>query len=96
MRATNSATARLWAAAAVSVVLAMFGAPSAFADSSDLICSNGEVAMDGTCSPPTSVDGTMDSLEIPDGSAGDLSGSSVGDFDTGGAPSEAYLSERGY
>jgi hypothetical protein len=96
MRMTKSAPARLLAATGASAALAMIGAPIALADTSNLICSNGEVAMDGTCVPQTSLDGTMDSLELPDGRATDISGSSIGDFDASGAPSEAFLSERGY
>jgi|ERR1700741_3062622 hypothetical protein len=98
MRVAKPRTARLLAAAgAASAVFAMIGAaPAAVADPSDLICSNGELAMDGTCVPP---DNTSSSLEVPDGSANDIVPSndfSPGTFDNSGAPSEAYLSERGY
>jgi hypothetical protein len=96
MSMTKSAPARIFAAAGAAAALAIIGAPSALADTPSLICSNGEVAMDGSCVAQTSMDGTMDSLELPDGRATDLSGSSVGDFDASGAPSEAFLSERGY
>lgn len=97
MRVAKPRTARLLAAVgAASAVFAMIGSPAAVADPSDLICSNGELAMDGTCVPP---DNTSSSMELPDGSASDVvpsNDSSPGTFDNSGAPSEAYLSERGY
>ncbi len=90
----KSRSARLWVTVgAASAVLAMLGSPSAAADSG-LTCSNGQVAMDGTCAPPTTLDNTSDSLGLPDGRASDLS--NPADFDVSGAPSEAFLSERGY
>jgi hypothetical protein len=86
----------LAAAGAASAVFAMIAAPIATADP-NLVCSNGEVAMDGTCMPPTSMDPTSDALELPDSRASDLVNDySPGDFDPSGAPSEAFLSERGY
>ena len=98
MHVPRSRTARLLAAAsgAAASVFAMIGAPTAIAEPSDLMCSNGEVAMDGTCVPP---DNTAASLEVPQGSISDTvpsSDSSPGSFDNVGAPTEGYLSERGY
>jgi len=84
----------LAAAGAASTVLAMIAAPTAIADPSGLVCSNGETAMDGTCTPVTSMDPISDSLELPDSRVADVS--SPGDFGPSGAPSEDYLSERGY
>ena len=55
----------LAAAGAASAVLAMIAAPTAAADPSNLVCSNGEVAMDGTCSPAMSMDSTSDAMELP-------------------------------
>jgi hypothetical protein len=84
------------AAGAASAVFAIICAPTAIAEPSDLMCSNGEVAMDGTCVPP---DNTAASLEVPQGTVNDTmpaSNSSPGSFDDVGAPTEAYLSERGY
>jgi hypothetical protein len=84
------------AAGSASAVFAMICAPTAIAEPSDLVCSNGEVAMDGTCVPP---DNTAASLEVPQGSVSDTvpsSDSGPGSFDNVGAPTEAYLSERGY
>ncbi len=52
--------------------------------------------MDGTCVPP---DNTAASVEVPQGSVSDTvpsSDSGPGSFDSVGAPTEAYLSERGY
>jgi hypothetical protein len=73
IRVTNARTARLLAAAgAASAVFAMIGAPTALADSSDLACSNGDVAMDGTCVPPTTMDTTSDALTLPNGTANDV------------------------
>jgi len=51
--------------------------------------------MGGTCVPP---DNTAASLEVPQGSVSDTvpsSDSGPGSFDNVGAPTEAYLSERG-
>src|SRR3984957_10143010 len=98
MRVPRSRTARLLAAAAgsASAVFAMNCAPTAIAEPSDLMCSNGEVAMDGAGVPP---DKTAASLEVPQGSISATvpsSDSSPGSFDNVGAPTEAYLSERGY
>ena len=52
--------------------------------------------MDGTCVPP---DNTAASVEVPQGSVSDTvpsSDSGPGSFVSVGAPTEAYLSERGY
>jgi hypothetical protein len=87
----------LAAAGAAYAGLAMIAAPTAAADTSNLVCSNGEVAMDGTCSPAMSLDATSDAMELPDARASDLDNDySPGDFTPSGAPSEAFLSERGY
>jgi hypothetical protein len=82
------------AGAAAAVFIA---APIASADPPNPVCSNGEVAMDGTCAPVTSMDPTSDALELPDARASDLNTDySPGDFTPAGAPSEDFLSERGY
>jgi hypothetical protein len=87
----------LAAAGATAAVFAIIAAPNASADPSKLVCSNGEVAMDGTCAPVTSMDPTSDALELPDARASDLVNDySPGNFAPSGAPSEAFLSERGY
>lgn len=98
MRVITSRTAGFWAATSAAVAaLAIAGAPTALADSPNLTCGNGQVAMDGTCVTPTGQDTSADALEIPQGMASDLStDSSPGDYDVSGAPSEQYLSERGY
>lgn len=94
MGVTKSRTARLRMAAGPALaVIAILGSPSATADSG-LTCSNGQVAMDGTCAAPSTLDHTSDSLGLSDGRVSDLS--TPADFDVSGAPSEAYLSERGY
>ena len=93
----SARSAGLLAAAGItSAAFAFLAAPTAIADTSNLICSNGEIAMDGTCVPATSMDPVSDSLELPDSRVSDVSGVSPGDFSPSGAPSEAYLSERGY
>ena|ERR1700756_5717019 len=95
---TRARTARLLAAAGTaSAVFAIIAAPTAIAAPPDLVCSNGEIAMDGTCVPATSMDPISDSLELPDNTVSDVSSDfSPGDFSPSGAPSEDYLSERGY
>jgi hypothetical protein len=58
------------AAAALSVAFAVMGLPIAVAHADDLTCSNGEVAMDGTCVPPT--DNSSAALGLPQGNVGDV------------------------
>jgi hypothetical protein len=70
---------------AAAAVFAMIGAPTALAEPPDLMRSNGEVAIDGTCVPPAN---TAASLEVPQGTVNDT----VPSTDS----SPAYLSERGY
>lgn len=87
IRVITSRSALLWVAAgAACATLAIAGAPPALADSSGLVCSNGQV-MDGTCVTPTGQDTSADALEVPQGMANDLStGSGPGDFDPSGPP----------
>jgi hypothetical protein len=71
MRTETSRIARLSAAAgALSAVFAVIGAPIALAHADDLTCSNGEVAMDGTCAPPT--DNTSAAMGLPQGNINDV------------------------
>jgi hypothetical protein len=65
---TPSRTASLFAAGAASVVLAVLSAPTAAA----LICTDSEVAYDGTCVPPTSTYNVTAAAGIPDGSVNDV------------------------
>jgi hypothetical protein len=97
MDLAKARTALVLAAGAASAVFAMIAAPTAVAAPPNPVCSNGEVAMDGTCAPPMSMDPTSDAMELPDARASDLDNDfSPGDFTPSGAPSEAFLSERGY
>lgn len=57
-------------AAALATGLTVVGLPVAVAYADDLTCSNGEVAFDGTCVPPT--DNTSAALGIPQGTMGDV------------------------
>ena len=68
MRMTRSRTASLLAAGAASVAFAMLSAPTAAA----LICTDSEVAYDGTCVPPTSTYNVTAAAGIPDGSVNDV------------------------
>jgi hypothetical protein len=72
MRPTRSRTitALLAAVGAGFAVSAMIGAPAAVAQADDLTCSDGEVALDGTCVPPT--DNTSTALGIPQGNVNDV------------------------
>lgn len=98
MDLTRARAARVLAAAgAAAAVFGMIAAPTAIADPPNPVCSNGEVAMDGTCAPVTSMDPTSDALELPDSRASDLDTDySPGNYAPSGAPSEDFLSERGY
>ena len=69
--AAISRTARLSVAAgALSAALAVIGVPIAVAHADDLTCSDGEVALDGTCVPPT--DSTSTALGLPQGNVNDV------------------------
>jgi hypothetical protein len=69
--AAISRTARLSVAAgALSAAFAVVGVPIAVAHADNLTCSDGEVAMDGTCVPPT--DNTGTALGLPQGNVGDV------------------------
>jgi len=69
--AAISRTARLSVAAgALSAALAEIGAPIAVAHADDLSCSDGEVALDGTCVPPN--DNTSTALGLPQGNVNDV------------------------
>src|SRR6476620_4350453 len=72
MRATRSRTitALLATVGAGFAVSATIGAPAAVAQPDDPTCSNGEIAMDGTCVPPT--DNTSTALGIPQGNVNDV------------------------
>jgi hypothetical protein len=69
--AAISRTARLSVAAgALSAAFAVIGVPIAVAHADDLTCSNGEVALDGTCVPPTG--NTSTALGLPQGNVNDV------------------------
>lgn len=61
---------RFASAAGFCAALAVMGLPVAVAHADDLTCSDGEVAMDGTCVPPT--DNTSAALGIPQGNVNDV------------------------
>jgi hypothetical protein len=72
MHATRSRTitsllAMVGAGLAVPTII---GAPIAVAHSDDLTCSDGEVALDGTCVPPN--DNTSTALGLPQGNVNDV------------------------
>lgn len=68
---TASRTVRLSVAAgAMSAALAVIGVPIAVAHADDLTCSDGEVALDGTCVPPG--DNSSSALGLPQGNVGDV------------------------
>jgi hypothetical protein len=70
MRATRSRTARLSVAAgALFAAFAVIGVPVAVAHADDLTCSNGEVALDGTCVAPNG--NASGALGLPQGNVGD-------------------------
>jgi hypothetical protein len=58
------------AAGALSAAFAVVGAPIAVAHADSLTCSDGEVALDGTCAPPT--DNTSTAMGLPQGSVNDV------------------------
>ena len=69
--AAISRTARLSVAAcALSAAFAVIGVPIAVAHADDLSCSDGEVALDSTCVPPT--DSTSTALGLPQGNVNDV------------------------
>jgi hypothetical protein len=89
MRVKISRTVRFSAAAgAVSAVFAIVGAPTAFADSSTIDCQGGQIAIDGQCNVPSSMDNTSDALGLPNGTANDVvpSLNQGGYVDQGGGP----------
>ena len=66
-----SRTVRLsLAAGALSAAVALIGVPIAVAHADDLTCSDGEVALDGTCAPPT--DNSSAALGLPQGNVSDV------------------------
>jgi hypothetical protein len=68
---TAARTVRLSVAAgALSAALAVIGVPIAVAHADDLTCSDGEVALDGTCVPPA--DNSSSALGLPQGNVGDV------------------------
>lgn len=58
------------AAGALSAAFAVIGVPTAVAWADDLTCSDGEIALDGTCVPPT--DNTTTALGLPGGNVNDV------------------------
>src|ERR1700738_4178261 len=71
MGPTTSLTVRLSVAAgALSAALAVIGVPIAVAHADDLTCSDGEVALGGTCVPPT--DNSSAALGLPHGNVNDV------------------------
>jgi hypothetical protein len=58
------------AAGALSAAFAVIGVPIAVAQADALTCSDGEVALDGTCVPPT--DSTSAALGLPQGNVNDV------------------------
>ena len=72
MRLTKSRTitSLLAAVGAGFAVSAIIGAPAAVAQADDLTCSDGEIALDGTCVPPT--DSTSTALGLPQGNVNDV------------------------
>ena len=69
--AAISRTARLSVAAgALSAAFAVIGVLIAVAHADDLTCSDGEVALDGTCVPPN--DNTSTALGLPQGNVNDV------------------------
>jgi len=58
------------AAGALSAAFAVIGVPPAVAWADDLTCSDGEIALDGTCVPPT--DNTTTALGLPQGNVNDV------------------------
>jgi hypothetical protein len=56
--------------AALSTGFAVLGVPTAVAHADSLTCSDGEVALDGTCAPPS--DNSSAALGLPQGNVGDV------------------------
>lgn len=50
----------------------MFAEHRNFAVLTDLVCSDGEVAIDGTCVLPDNTDNTSDALGLPNGTVNDV------------------------
>ncbi len=98
MRPTRSRTitSLLAAVAAEFAVSAMIGAPAAVAQPDDLTCSNGEVALDGTCVPPN--DNTSTALGLPQGNVSDVVSSlnNPSLFDPPGQLTEAEVASPGF
>jgi hypothetical protein len=69
--AATSRTVRLSVAAgALSAAIAVIGVPITVVRADDLTCSNGEVALDGTCVPPQ--DSISTALGLPQGNVNDV------------------------
>jgi hypothetical protein len=58
------------AAGAFAAAFAVIGVPIAVAHADDMTCSDGEVALDGTCVPPT--EGSSAALGLPQGNVNDV------------------------
>ncbi len=98
MRPTRSRTitSLLAAVGAVFAVSAIIGVPIAVAQADDLTCSNGEVALDGTCVPPN--DNTSTALGLPQGNVSDVVSSlnNPSLFDPPGQLTEAEVASPGF
>ena len=97
MRPTKSRTiTSLFAVGAGFAVSAIIGAPAAVAQPDDLTCSNGEVALDGTCVPPN--DNTSTALGLPQGNVSDVVSSlnNPSLFDPPGQLTEAEVASPGF
>ena len=98
MRPTRSRTitSLLAAVAAGFAVSATIGAPAALAQPDDLTCSNGEIALDGTCVPPN--DNTSTALGLPQGNVSDVVSSlnNPSLFDPPGQLTEAEVASPGF
>lgn len=70
MRPTRSRTITSVAAGVLSAAFAVLGVPIAVAHADDLTCSDGEVALNGTCVPPA--DGPTAALGLPQGNVNDV------------------------
>ena len=71
MGPTTLRTVRLSVAAgALCAAFAVIGLPIAVAHADNLNCSDGEVALDGTCAPPT--DNSSAALGLPQGNVNDV------------------------
>ena len=80
----------------MSAAFAVIGVPIAVANADDLTCSNGEVALDGTCVPPT--EGSSAALGLPQGNVSDVVSSlnNPSLFDPPGQLTEAEVASPGF